>query len=289
MAANQNPRTPVVVRATYDAAPLTVDQLRVLEPMPKPVLRPDGKAVIASRGRPASGQDSDPLPPTLHKADLHYAPFNRAGRLQVHWSSQNKDVHCTGQIVGADNLLLTAAHCVRWAGQWNRNLRFYRAFHDGAFEDGAAYEADWIGITNGWFERATSDDIDPSAWEWDYAVLRMRRACAVGGQELGQLGGRLHAWSSIGYPDNFRGGREMLVAEGERGKSTFPGTVKMGSNPMGFGSSGGAWWAASGGGASRMIGLNSFELDSEPDSEFGPVFNETVQALVDHMAGLSSA
>jgi hypothetical protein len=289
MAAKQDPTRPVVVRATYDAASLTADQLRALEPMPKPVLRSDGKAVVAGRRGPAADTASDPLPTTLRKADLRYAPFSRAGRLHVHWSSQGKDVHCTSQFVGADDLLVTAAHCVRWAGQWNRNLRFYRAFDDGAFEDGAAYEVDWIGITNGWFERATSDDIDSSAWQWDYAVLRMRRACALSGQKLDQLGDRLQAWSSIGYPENFRGGREMLVAEGERGESAFPGTVKMSSNPMGFGSSGGGWWAASPGDAARMIGLNSFNLASQPDWEFGPVFDGAIQALARHVADLRPA
>ena len=39
MAAYQDATKPVVIRATCDAAPLTVDQLRVLEPMSKPVLR----------------------------------------------------------------------------------------------------------------------------------------------------------------------------------------------------------------------------------------------------------
>jgi hypothetical protein len=183
--------------------------------------------------------------------------------------------------------LVTAAHCVRWAGQWNRNLRFYRAFDDGTFEDGAAYEVDWIGITSGWFERATSGDIDSSAWQWDYAVLRMRRACKVSSQKLDRLGDRRGRRSAI--REDFRAGREMLVAKAERGESPFPGTVKMSSNPMGFGSSGGGWWAASSGGASRMIGLNSFSLDSQPDWEFGPVFDGTVQALARHMAELDPA
>jgi hypothetical protein len=64
------------------------------------------------RGR-AADTASDPLPSTLRHADLRYAPFNRGGRLHVHWSSQGKDVHCSSQFVGADNLLVTAAHCVR--------------------------------------------------------------------------------------------------------------------------------------------------------------------------------
>ena len=290
MAGHQDPSTPVVIKATYDAAPLTVDQLRALEPIAKPLLRRNGRAVTArtSRGQSTDGGSSDALPATLRKADLHRAPFNQAGRLQVHWSSQNKDVHCTGQIVGDGILLITAAHCVRWAGQWNRNLRFYRAFDDGAFEDGAPYEIDWIGITDGWFERATSEDIHSSAWQWDYAVLRMRRACAAGGQQLDPLGEQTQTWSSIGYPENFRSGREMLVADGERGGSDFPGTVRMSSNPMGFGSSGGGWWASLGG-ASRLIGLNSFSLDAQPDWEFGPVFTKSVKNLVDHMAGLGGA
>ena len=35
MAAKQDPTTPIVVRATYDATSLTAGQLRALEPMPK--------------------------------------------------------------------------------------------------------------------------------------------------------------------------------------------------------------------------------------------------------------
>jgi hypothetical protein len=46
----------------------------------------------------------------------------------------------------------------------------------------------------------------------------MRRACKLSGQKLD----RLQAWSSIGYPEDFRAGREMLVVEGERGESHFP-------------------------------------------------------------------
>jgi hypothetical protein len=38
-----------------------------------------------------------------------------------------------------------------------------------------------------------------------------------------------------------------------------------------------------------MIDLNSFRLYSEPDCEFGPVFDGAIEDLVAHMAGLSSA
>lgn len=285
MAAQEDPSRPVVVKAIYDKAPLTVERLRRVEPMSKPTLLPDGRA---ARDR-ASTAVPEKLPEGLRKADLSQAPFDRGGRLHVYWASAGKDVHCTAECVGTDTLLLTAGHCVRWAGQWNRNLRFYRAFDDGRFEDGTAYEIDWIGIPNGWFARATSDDIAADSWQWDFAVLRLRRACAIGCLALGRLDDRLEAWSSIGYPENAGGGREMYVADGERGPSPFPGTVGMSPNPMKFGSSGGAWCTLAAAGAPRMVGLNSFNLASEPDSEYGPVFDDTVQALVRHMAGLGAA
>jgi hypothetical protein len=54
MADKDDPTKSVTVRATYDAPSLPVDQLRALEPMPKPVVRSDGKAVVASRRGPAA-------------------------------------------------------------------------------------------------------------------------------------------------------------------------------------------------------------------------------------------
>ena len=59
--------------------------------------------------------------------------------------------------------------------------------------------------------------------------------------------------------------------------------------PDGLRLEGGGWWAPSQGGAARMIGLNSFNLASQPDWEFGPVFDGTIQDLARHMAGLSPA
>ena len=48
-------------------------------------------------------------------------------------------------------------------------------------------------------------------------------------------------------------------------------------------------WATSRGGASRMIGLNSFSLDWQSNWEFGPAFGQTTQDLVKQMASISSA
>lgn len=215
---------------------------------------------------------SIPAKPALERADVNQRPFWNAGKL--YFSKSDGDYVCSAQFVGHKRVLMTAAHCLRdkKTGDWYKNFMFYQRYEDGSswndsFKIGcAAVRNDWI----------TGDD----SWNWskDYGFLTTFLDSNAGW--LGMKSGIPYSsWTSIGYPSNYGDGKYLMKADGHMGEKLSHGVIRMDKNPMGPGSSGGAWIAelttptAEG---NYAVGLNSYGNSGYPESMFGPYFDGQV-------------
>ena len=110
----------IVTDAVYDSDDIPeIDHLATRAALMRPEIQADGRVKLA----PAEDTSGDELPPEMERCDDTVAPYRSVGRLAVHWSSADKAVHGSAQLI-APNLVLTAGHCVHWAGQWNTDLYF---------------------------------------------------------------------------------------------------------------------------------------------------------------------
>lgn len=276
-----NVDTPVVVDAVYDddAAPDAAMLSKHL-PLKRPLIQDDNKVILAVA---ADYEMRNELPSNLKPADMNTPPYSHAGRLNVHWSSANKDVHGSAQFI-APNLILTAAHCVRWAGQWNRNLYFLQRYNQGA-SDAPVFKIEKVGVMKGWFDLATSDDPDVTAWPYDVAVLKISGTQKAGYAPAAPLADDMKQLTSFGYPSNFEDGQVMFCDDGKRTEGALDGTIGLTPSEMGFGASGGGWFVKDQHGI-KIIGLNSYKM-SAPKIDYSPIFGTAAMNLIKHMASLS--
>ena len=195
------------------------------------------------------------------RAVITDAPFITGGKLE--YSFGDDDYYCSAQLVGALDVILTAGHCVwdRERSAWYNDFQF-RLGAEGSSE---SLTIDWecVGFYQGWAE---------GKYQYDYAFIKLRgKGLSAAGLKTNTIAQKL---MSIGYPSNIDSGRTMRYVNGNRSNSGQPAIIKMPSNPFREGSSGGGWLT------SKFVeGLNSFGLDSEPNTMFGPLFNFRTPAL----------
>lgn len=275
-----NPHDIVVTDAVYggDGIP-EIDHLSARAALMRPEVSPDGGVKLAH----AEETDGDALPPEMERCDDAVAPYRSVGRLAVHWSSADKAVHGSAQLI-APNLVLTAGHCVRWAGQWNSDLYFLKRFKDGAAEP-PTFKFDKIGVLRGWYDNTSGDEPTEAAWAYDFAVLRIAGHTATEHVGLAALADDVTSFNLVGYPYKYDNGAFMLGSTAGRTEGIYDGTVGAKPSHMGFGASGGAWFSDSGADA-EVVGLNSFKMSTDPDVDYSPVFTDATMKLAHHMAGL---
>lgn len=200
-------------------------------------------------------------------ADVYESPYSSSGAL-FFTKPDGKNYICTAQFTGKDNILLTAAHCVRdgSSGNYYTNFRFHRAFSNGG---GQVVDLKCTITYDSWFNPASN-------FKYDYAFIQTKSASAKG-----WMGWKTqipyYNWTAIGYPDNYGGNKYMYKVEGSKNQ-TSGGIVQMLDNPMGKGSSGGAWVAELSN-ENLAVGLNSFRLDVDPESLYGPLFDDQFVSL----------
>ena len=95
------------------------------------------------------------------------------------------------------------------------------------------------------------------------------------------------SWTSIGYPGNYGNAQYMYQVIGTKG-TVSNNIVQMVGNPMGHGSSGGAWIGdlstSYNPNANFAIGLNSFGHKGEPNNMYGPLFDGNTFNLYQYVA-----
>ena len=213
---------------------------------------------------------------TPTKADVGKRPFWNGGKL-YYTKPDGKDYVASAQFCGKDNILLTAAHCIRdhKTGKWSTNVRFYRAYNDGG---GQSVNVTRLTTKKAW---VTGGEYD---FRFDYSFL-----VTAAKSEKGWLGWKTgipySSWTAIGYPFNYDDGKYMQKVAGNKGKISG-GEVEMLGNPMESGCSGGAWigdLTASGGVGNYVIGLNSNH--STHQNEWSPFFDTGFSSLYRYVTG----
>ncbi|MCD8459797.1 hypothetical protein LPH44_12045 (plasmid) [Xylella taiwanensis] len=201
------------------------------------------------------------------EADVDQRPFWNAGRL--YFTTSTGDYMCTAEFVGSNQILMTAAHCLMDDnGNWHTNIVFAPRYRGGK-----RFKNSGTGCKSVPSNYITKDGINHVA---DYGFITSNRSGP------GWLGLKIRIpytkWTAIGYPDNYKGGRHLMRVDGSKGSSYENDTVQMLNNPMGEGSSGGAWIAevntSNSVGGNYAIGLNSFSSPGDRNTTYGPYFNQ---------------
>lgn len=261
--------------------PDTVAQLRAIPPLPLPTVDPDEfrrltQALFSSRADtefivPAGEAVADSSEPGKPEpADVTTRPFRSVGRL--FFQNEFGENSCTAAFVGSSTVLLTAAHCVRdgRSGAWFSKFRFYRAYANG---EGERFTTRCVATMSTW---PSSTGPNHAV---DYAFIKTHQATTAGW--LGMRSGvPFVTWTAVGYPENYGDAEYQYEVTGSKG-TLENNILQMLQNPMGRGSSGGAWigdvtTATSG---NYAISVNSFRQPRDPDSMYGPYFDAAVAAL----------
>lgn len=228
-----------------------------------------GQADIDVQTQEGSGRALTPGVPV--RANVGQRPFWNGGVL-FFTKPNGKNYQCTAEFTGQNNILLTAAHCVRDGntGAWYSNFNFRRAYNNGG------------GQSVGW-QCAMAYYMwasPPMNFKYDYAFIHTTSKSGAG-----WLGWKTQipytTWTAIGYPQNYGNNRYMYEDEGSKGPVSN-GIVQMNNNPMNFGASGGAWIAEltiPHVGGNYAVGLNSFINSSNPGKMWGPLFDSGFVSL----------
>jgi V8-like Glu-specific endopeptidase len=263
----------------------TPERMKGAKPYPMPslsseqlqeLIQQNEQAGIIQNRRPVIMQDDPTLEGiqgTPQVADVNQRPFWNGGRF-FFTTSQGVDSSGTAAFVGANNMVMTAAHCVTdpFSGAPYSNLMFYRAYNNGG---GQKVGAPSVGVWTTFYNPAT-----PVKTPWDYAFIRTNDLSGAGWLGL-QLNLPYSSWTAIGYPGNFGNAQQMYKVVGNLG-SNRGGVVIMNGNPMTGGASGGAWIGALspdyGLYNNMAIGLTS---GGSPDGQSvsGPYFDDNTYSL----------
>ena len=278
---SRNPDMQIIVDAIYDDdQPPAVADLANIPAINRPNVGLDNQAGMASHKVVQKRKDR---PSDLKIADLDKHPYCNAGRLNVHWSSANKDVHGSAQFV-APSILLTAAHCVHWAGQWNRNLYFLRRFERSS-SDEPVFKIGKVGLLSGWIDNTQNAEPIEEAWAYDFAFLKIVGTSVSSHTPLVALTDEIQAMTTLGYPAKYDDGQIMLYSDGRRVQGEYESTVGLNPSHMGFGASGGAWFVRQSDN-SMVIGLNSFKMHRDPNTDYSPVLGGAALSLLERMTEL---
>jgi len=235
---------------------------RIVGDLKRTVLMHSGSAV----GLPTVGQ-----PAKVSVSDLPYA---NAGKLI--FEVGGSEAACTAEFVGNYDILLTAAHCVRdgFSGQWFSAFRFYRGYHKG---NGQFVTVRCMATWSDWWSSGSPN------YGVDYAFIKTNEHSAAGWFGL-ETGLSYSMWNALGYPEELSSGQVQYAVLGTAG-TVSSSRIEMVGNPMGPGSSGGAWSGDVTN--SALSGNHVFSVNSSHDQSgqnmYGPLFDAAVANLYNYV------
>lgn len=266
---NQQASSQIMSKRNTSTTTVVPDLSRYM-PYPLPIL-PAASApsinTVPSRSGPRTAPntsgDTSPAADDLGKVyfpGTDSEPFNSFAKLA--FSLGLEEYLCSAEFVGDSNdVVMTAAHCV----YDSKKQLWYDQFYVYPKYNGVPVKMlDWecVAIYRQWSNRD---------WRFDYAFIKLK---GKGPAALQLRAAQMPlTWTSAGYPVNYGNNVLLAAVDGSYGDSDG-GLVKMSDNPMGGGSSGGAWISG------RMaIGLNSFQYENDTNSMWGPLFDASTIAL----------
>lgn len=220
-----------------------------------------------------------PAPPRpATPADTTVAPFALTGRFLSVVGPDNR--FCTAQFVGGNDILLTAAHCVRHKdGTWLERFEFTPSNGGPAVTSALCFAtpANWVsGAASNWFYPA------------DYAFIRLSSPAATDHLALAQAPAASPRATTIGFPLQIEFGQRLYQAVGpfERGGWPTPvpagqeiGVIEHQEPRFGLGISGGGWFGETVAGQRHgVFGLNATGTDG---GSAGPAFGACAARLLD--------
>lgn len=262
----------------------TEERMKAAKPMPLPKISPEQfkkmKSMPGTKDAPPGTfrsiepyhPDSGMLQGTPTPANVGQRPYWNGGKFFFTKPGAG-DYVCSAEFVGNNRVIMTAAHCVidGSSGNWYTNFAFRRAYNNGG---GQSVGWKCATVYTAYFTGGSANHA------FDYAFLNTSNISGAGW--LGFATGVPYAsWTSIGYPVNYGSTQRMYQVVGTKG--TVGSTVQMIGNPMGGGSSGGAWigdLTVPHVGGNYAIGLNSFHYTSTPNDEYSPLFNTSTYNLL---------
>ena len=254
--------------APFDLPTLSEAQLlRLLEPDEPTELPPESSLSIESYHPDLAAAVGVPEP-----ANVKERPFWNGGKF-FFTADDGKNYWCTAEFTGNNRTVMTAAHCVMNAanGVWHTNFNFRRAYNNG---NGQSVGWECMSVWPNWHTSGPQ-------YPYDYAFIYTDTDSGAGWLGF-KAGIPYSSWTSIGYPGNYGGGKLMYKVVGTKG-TVANQIVQMVGNPMGGGSSGGAWigdLTTSHVGGNYAIGLNSFGYGSEPNNTYGPLYDQSTYNLL---------
>ncbi len=215
--------------------------------------------------------------PTTDPKEVNYAerPFEAGGKL--FFTLDNKDFVGSASIVGENNLLLTAAHCVQdnKTGNVAENFLFSRSYQGELSSEDIPFKK--VVLKQNWFKEKTR--------KWDYAFAVLAKHSTVSKpltyKVLDITGQTITAF---GYPGNFFDGEQMVFIKGTSNKG--PNSLwRIGGNKMLTGASGGPWVLADN---ETVVGLNASSTSAKiPNTLLSPVFDTEFDNLFQYAASLA--
>ncbi|MDR1270248.1 MAG: serine protease [Planctomycetaceae bacterium] len=245
----------------------TEERIRNAIPLPMPILSGQSET-----------RHEEYVKETPQEADVNSRPFWNGGRLTM--TESGKDYFGSAQFYSANNIILTAAHCVRKkdTGLWLDNVALHRAYKNGG---GQTVTTRVLATKTAW---VNSDN----PYKYDYAFAISNELSGKGFFN-DKLCPQDNTFTAIGYPSNYGSGQTMQRVGGTKGNVTN-GIVQMLGNPMKQGCSGGGWIsdlsASTDVGKNYVVGLNSHGFESEPNNLYGPLFDDEFEGLLEFIKTL---
>ncbi|WP_299223910.1 hypothetical protein [uncultured Psychroserpens sp.] len=257
---------------------------RMRNAIPLPALEISEKDLIKLKQKKKSNDDVESIEGkkfnydsfniTPKDADVSKQPFCCAGKL-FFTKPNGKDYTGSAEFCGDDQIVLTAAHCVRdhTTGAWFNKIMFYPAYANGGNEKFA------VKIKTTRKKWVNNKKSEPFRYDYSFLVTNKK-------SKTGYLGwktyNRYSEWTSIGYPLNYGNAEYMKEVKGDVA-STKLGLIEMSNNPMTEGCSGGAWIgdlnSSDKRGGNYAIGLNSFFSRLKPGFMWSPKFDSKFEDL----------
>lgn len=230
-----------------------------------------------------------PLKPEI--ADKTKTPYKYAGKLFLVGSDGKLTEQCSAQYAGANDVILTAAHClIDDAGNpvAKGNLIFLHAYTASTpLEPSSASQVvKCVALPNDY------SVLEPNH---DFAFLKMEAPGNAGHFKLGSGLKENDVVTSIGYPKNFQNGRELMAVHGNRNAYSdviIKNVQVFKGNPYGPVSSGGVWINR----AAEIVGLNAKTIGkpggsaADDNQVISPILGSKFKDLFDFAnAGCSGA
>ncbi len=209
------------------------------------------------------------------QADLTKRPFEAGGKL--FFTLDNKDYVGSASIVGQNNILLTAAHCVQDSktGDIAENFLFSRCYEGEISAEDIAFKK--IVLKDNWAKEKSR--------KWDYAFAILAKESNVSKPlkyATTDIAGK--TITAFGYPGNYFEGAQMVYINGQATKGNN-NLWRIPGNKMLTGCSGGPWVLDDN---ETVVGLNGASNSLKtPNVLLSPVFDSEFEALYQYAVSLS--